>query len=258
VPKAPAQRALHFVRMALAGTARLLVPHRALERLRELRRHRLWRRNATRPVKEVFREIYARNLWGGAPGELCSGSGSAEELAIPYAEVIGRFVESHGLRTIVDLGCGDFSVGRLIASKRVRYIGIDVVDEVVRRNRDRHGAEGVEFVCLDITRDELPPGDLCLVRQVLQHLSNAEILVVLERTRGYPFIIVTEHLPPVDGVSRPNLDKPHGADTRLPEDSGVFLEEEPFRQRIVEILLDVPVREPLRRPGEHILTFRIR
>ena len=100
----------------------------------------------------------------------------------------------------------------------------------------------MEFVCFDITRDELPPGDLCLIRQVLQHLSNAEILAVLERTRGYPFVIVTEHLPPVCGVSRANLDKPHGADTRLLEGSGVFLEEEPFGQRIVETLLDVPVR----------------
>jgi hypothetical protein len=258
VPEAPALRALHSVRMALARAARLVVPHGALERVRELRRSRHRRRNAARTAEEVFREVYARNAWGGAPGELCSGSGSAEEFAIPYAEVIGRFVESHGLRTVVDLGCGDFSVGRLIASKRVRYIGVDVVDEVVRRNRDRHGAEGVEFVCLDITRDELPPGDLCLVRQVLQHLSNAEILAVLERTRGYPFVIVTEHLPPVDRVSRPNLDKPHGADTRILEDSGVFLEEEPFNQRIVETLLDVPVREPLRGPGERILTFRIR
>jgi SAM-dependent methyltransferase len=166
-------------------------------------------------------------------------------------------VESHGIRTVVDLGCGDFSVGRLIASKSARYIGVDIVDEVVRRNRQRHGAEGVEFLCLDMTKDELPPGDLCLVRQVLQHLSNVEILAVLERTRGYPFVIVTEHLPPVDAVSHPNLDKPHGADTRILEDSGVFLEEEPFGQRIVETLLEVPFREPLR-PGERILTFRIR
>ena len=244
--------------MALARVARLVVPHGTLERVRDLRRRRRRRRNAKRSVEEVFREVYARNAWGGTPGELCSGSGSAEEFAIPYAEAIGRFVESHGVRTILDLGCGDFSVGRLIASERVHYTGVDVVEDVVRRNRDRHGADNVEFVRLDITSDELPPGDLCLLRQVLQHLSNAEILAVLERTRRYPFVIVTEHLPPAGGASRPNLDKPHGPDTRLLEDSGVFLEEEPFRQRIVETLLDVPVREPLRRPGERIVTFRIR
>ena len=194
---------------------------------------------------------------GRVPGELYSGGGTAEEYAIPYADAIGRFVENHGIRTVVDLGCGDFSVGKRIASKRLRYVGVDVVEEVVRRNRDRYGAEGVEFVCLDITRDELPPGDLCLIRQVLQHLSNAEILAVLERTRGYPFVIVTEHLPQADSDSRPNLDKPHGADTRLLEGSGVFLEEEPFGQRIVETLLEVPFRESLR-SGERLLTFRIR
>lgn len=156
---------------------------------------------------------------------------------------------------MVDLGCGDFSVGRLIASTGVRYLGVDVVDEVVGRNRDRHSAAGVDFVCLDITADELPAGDLCLVRQ---HLSNAEILAVLERTRHYPFVIVTEHLPPEGVTMRPNIDKPHGADTRILDGSGVFLEEAPFRQRIVEILLDLPAREPLNLPGEHLRTFRIR
>jgi len=243
--------------MAMVRAAGLVLPQAALERAYALFLGRERRRNAARPIEEIFREVYANNTWGGPRGELCSGSGAAEEYAIPYAEAIGRFVEKHGIRSIVDLGCGDFSVGRLIASKRVRYIGVDVVDEVVRRNRDRHGAEGVEFVRLDITKDELPAGDLCLVRQVLQHLSNAEILSVIERTRGYEFVVVTEHLPPVKGASRPNLDKPHGADTRLLEGSGVFLEEEPFGQRIVETLLEVPFREPLR-PGERILTFRIR
>jgi SAM-dependent methyltransferase len=237
---------------------RAVLPASVLRRVRARRTSNLRERNATRSVKDVFREIYARNLWGGAPGKLCSGSGSAEEFAIPYAETIKRFVERHGLRTVVDLGCGDFSVGRLIASTGIRYIGVDVVDEVVRRNRERYGSEGVDFVCLDITADELPPGDLCLVRQVLQHLSNAEILAVLERTRGYPFVIVTEHLPPEGGALRPNIDKPHGEDTRLLEDSGVFLEEEPFRQRIVEILLELPVRQPLLRSGERLRTFRIR
>jgi len=140
----------------------------------------------------------------------------------------------------------------------MRYLGVDVVDEVVRRNRERYGSEAVDFACLDIIADELPAGDLCLVRQVLQHLSNAEILAVLERTRHYPFVIVTEHLPPEGVTMRPNIDKPHGADTRILDGWGVFLEEAPFRQRIVEVLLDLPAREPLNLPGEHLRTFRIR
>jgi SAM-dependent methyltransferase len=246
----------------LEATARALfravLPASALDRLRARRTAKSRRRNAALSVKQVFGEIYAGNVWGGAPGELCSGSGSAKEFAAPYAEAIRKFVGRHGIRTVVDLGCGDFSVGRLIASMGVRYIGVDVVDEVVRRNRERHGADGIDFVCLDITADELPAGDVCLVRQVLQHLSNSEILAVLERTWRYPFVIVTEHLPAEGTTAPPNIDKPHGADTRLLDDSGVFLEEEPFRQRIVEILLELPVEPPLRRAGERLLTFRIR
>jgi len=32
-----------------------------------------------------------------------------------------------------------------------------------------------QFLCLDIISDELPDGDLCLLREVLQHLSNREM-----------------------------------------------------------------------------------
>ena len=188
---------------------------------------------------------------------MCSGSGSAPEYAVPYAEAVNAFVERNGIRTIVDLGCGDFSVGRLLARPGVRYLGVDVVDEVVSRNRERFGSAEIEFVCLDATADVLPEGDVCLLRQVLQHLSNAEILAVLERTRRYRFVLVTEHLPPAGASARPNVDKPHGADTRLVDGSGVFLEEEPFRRKIVEVLLDLPVRPPLRDPGERLVTFRI-
>ena len=34
----------------------------------------------------------------------------------------------------------------------------------------------VDFRVLDITSDEIPPGDVCFVRQVLQHLSNQSII----------------------------------------------------------------------------------
>jgi hypothetical protein len=35
--------------------------------------------------------VYARNAWGGAPGELCSGAAvQRRNSPIPYAEVIGR------------------------------------------------------------------------------------------------------------------------------------------------------------------------
>lgn len=67
--------------------------------------------------------------------------------------------------------------------------------------------------------------DLCVVRQVLQHLSNDQITRVLKRLQPFKTAIVAEHHPA--RLLRPNLDKHTGADTRIEFDSGVYLEYPP-------------------------------
>ena len=57
---------------------------------------------------------------------------------------------------------------------------------------------------LDIAADYLPSGDCALLRQVLQHLSNAEVQNILRKITGFKYIILTEHLPNGDFI--PNKD----------------------------------------------------
>lgn len=77
------------------------------------------------------------------------------------------------------------------------------------------------FKCADITKDPLPAADLCLVRQVLQHLSNGEIINVLANLRNFSQILISEDVP-VQPKSF-NRDKPHGPDVRTYYGSGVYL-----------------------------------
>jgi len=139
----------------------------------------------------------------------------------------------------VDLGCGDFGVGSRLLAPDLRYTTIDIVPDLVEYNRKRFAGMSVEFKCLNIIDDELPKGDLCLVRQVLQHLSNAEILRILNKLRAYRFAIVTEHVYSGPGW-HPNVDKPHGPGTRIPARSGVFLDAPPFYCD-AETLMELPV-----------------
>lgn len=219
----------------------------------------LWRRAVLEPrrrrfrglaTREAFERIYAENLWGGAPGELCSGSGSADAVTGPYVECVQRFIADHGITEVADLGCGDFQVGRQLLTPGLRYVGVDLVRPLIRRNQERFGREGVRFESLDLVQDRLPPAELALLRQVLQHLSNEEILSILKNTEQYPHVLVTEHLPLGKDV-RPNLDKPHGPDTRLYDRSGVFLDLPPFSLR-TRVLLETPIA-----PGEVLRTVRV-
>jgi SAM-dependent methyltransferase len=219
----------------------------------------LWRRIVLEPrrrafraldTRETFERIYAENLWGGDAGEFSSGSGSSDPVTGPYVACVRRFIEEHAIRDVADLGCGDFQVGRRLLAPGLRYVGVDVVRPLIERNQARYAGEGVRFEARDLVRDALPAGELALIRQVLQHLSNDEIARILENTKPYRYLLVTEHVPLGDDV-RPNLDKPHGPDTRLYDRSGVFLDLPPFSLR-TRVLLETELA-----PGEVLRTVLV-
>lgn len=183
--------------------------------------------NRERTAESVFSEIYANNLWGGREGEFNSGAGSAGEAARLYLDGINAFIRSRDVSSVVDIGCGDYSVGQRISCDR--YTGIDVVPAVISHHAAAFGNGHRSFVCMDAAGPEsLPSGDLCLVRQVLQHLSNAQILAILEKLKQYRYAIVTEHQPAVRDFVSFNRDKVHGRHTRLYGGSGVYLDHPPF------------------------------
>jgi len=76
-------------------------------------------------------------------------------------------------------------------------------------------------VLLNAVADSLPPGDVVILKQVLQHLRNADIAAIVEKLAQYPTWIVCEHLPAGPFVA--NVDKPTDAEIRLHRRSGVVL-----------------------------------
>lgn len=195
--------------------------------------------------EQVFTDIYERNAWGGDAGSYCSGKGSSIGTIVdPYVAVVGRLADERGFRGLVfvDIGCGDFSVGRRLAPLASRYVGADVVGPLVERNQREFGDERTSFVKLDATRDELPPGDVCFLRQVLQHLGNDQISRILPKLRRYRWVFVTEHHPSPNPQIVPNVDKVHGGHIRLYSNSGVFLDQPPFSlpAESLELVLELP------------------
>jgi SAM-dependent methyltransferase len=196
-------------------------------------------RDRSRSAREVFSEVYTMNLWGGAKGELYSGPGSRFTAAKLYSATVIKFIEDHKIKTVVDLGCGDFEIGKNIALHCDKYIGIDVAPNVIARNTQLFATESIRFVEVDITREDLPDADLCLVRQVFQHMSNREILQVLLKARKYKYLIVTEHQP--NDPLKLNRDKVHGAGTRVDFRSGVYLDKPPFSVKGLDLLIEASV-----------------
>lgn len=241
----------------LKGIVRAVLPDTLRHKISLIRVDRSRRADLDKTTQQVFTDIYVKNVWGGNTGEFYSGSGSETHLAEPYIRLVQFFIQEHGIRTVVDLGCGDFRIGRHIAEVAQTYIGVDIVDALVERNCKEFGKKGVDFLCLDIVNDELPKGDLCLIRQVLQHLSNEQICAILPKIRQYRYTLVTEHYPTPSSTIVPNVDKPHGPDTRLLDNSAVYLDLPPFNVQGVETLLQVDDPQCLIADGQTIRTMLI-
>ncbi|WP_394371936.1 class I SAM-dependent methyltransferase [Salegentibacter mishustinae] len=179
-------------------------------------------------------QIYENNLWGGNLSEFFSGDGSHNpELVNPYLETVTSFLAAFETPPVVcDLGCGDFNIGKELVNHSKKYIGIDIVPELIANNKKTFKANNLEFHSLDIAEDELPVADCVILRQVLQHLSNTEIKSVVEKLYDYKYVILTEHLPEED--FEPNKDIISGQGIRLKKQSGVNLLEPPFDFKVVE------------------------
>jgi len=219
------------------------------------------RRNVGRTAEEVFAEVYEKGLWGSrnaaVPGSqelFHSGSGSRGAVSARYVATIRGFLGETGARTVVDVGCGDFSVASGFVDQLDEYVGIDVVDSLIRRNSADFGRPGIRFLKANAAREELPKADVCLIRQVLQHLSNDEVSAILRGAAHFRWVIVTEHEPAPRRRTGPNRDKPHGPDTRLDSGSWVDIAAPPFECTPVTELANVPADEPLYSPGEVIRT----
>jgi SAM-dependent methyltransferase len=212
----------------LRNAFRRLAPRRLVDRYRRWRYGKTWFDPHGMSVRQTFAQIYRDNVWGGPAGEFYSGPGSDPEVAAAYVGSVQAFLRDHGVRSVVDVGCGDFRIGAQLAAAGVEYTGVDVVPELIAHHQAAFARPGVTFLCRDATAEELPPGDVCLVRQVLQHLSNAQIAAVLRHARHFRFLIVTEHVLPDGRAAGVNRDIHHGNETRVDLGSYVALDRPPF------------------------------
>ena len=185
------------------------------------------------PTKAAMNQIYEQHLWGGKTFDFYSGQGSHNsEIITPYLEAVTSFLKSHNnTLSICDLGCGDFNIGKHLTRYTKKYIAIDIVEDLIDRNKTKFKEDHLEFHCLDIAKDKLPNADCIILRQVLQHLSNLEIQSIVEKLGSYKYIILTEHLP--NGNFTPNKDIISGQGIRLKHNSGVDLLKTPFNLKVL-------------------------
>ncbi len=184
-------------------------------------------------VSQAFERIYTNAEWGAAPdgGRYWSGNGSHPEHSAAYETYIVALIDANPwIGSNVDIGCGDFQVSARILSRVGRpldYTGLDVVRPLIEHHNQTHAGPSRRFICCDASSEPVPQGDLGIIRQILQHLSNAQAKAILEQAaRTFKAVVIVESLP-LEPKS-PNLDIGHGVTTRVALGSGIYIDEPPF------------------------------
>jgi SAM-dependent methyltransferase len=166
----------------------------------------------TADLQSTFETIYKRSIWGGG-----SGAGSDLRNTVVYVAYVQHLMDHLGVQSIVDLGCGDWRFSKHLKFDDRRYLGVDVVGSVIAANQAAYGSETIRFERADVTTFEIPPCDLLLCKDVLQHLSNANVRAILDRSQGARIALFTNDYHPA------NEDCPNGSTRPLDITAPPFL-----------------------------------
>lgn len=155
----------------------------------------------SREMRRVFTGIHDAQSWGDCESK--SGPGSTRERAATFLPDLIALVRRLQIRTLLDAPCGDFNWAQPLADSVQRYVGVDVVPDLILENRRRWSSPHRKFLCRDMVAQRLPAADLILSRDALVHLCQKDIHATLANFRrtGAEYLLVTTFL-----GERPNDD----------------------------------------------------
>ena len=137
-------------------------------------------------MENIFTNIYNTKRWGNNKSkdyEGSSGQGSSVKYNEKYIEIVKKVISDYKINNIVDLGCGDFRIGRLIYDDiNVLYTGYDTYKKIIDFNTAQHPESKYTFKHLDFytNKENIIEGDMCILKDVLQHWSLHEIYSFLD------------------------------------------------------------------------------
>lgn len=144
-------------------------------------------------TEDIFTKIYQSNFWGDR--ESVSGTGSNLHSTRIIRLEIPKLLLKYNIESLLDAPCGDFYWMREIISELSikKYIGVDIVADLVKRNNEKYKNETISFLHLDLINDQLPAVDLVLCRDCILHFSHKDMLTALRNLKnsGAKYVLMT-------------------------------------------------------------------
>ena len=138
----------------------------------------------------IFTSIFESRHWvqddDKLPNEYISISGHGSNINTGQSNNLISsmtiFFEKYQINSILDMPCGDFLwMHELLEKKKeMKYLGIDIVDKIIKENKNKYENDKIKFSSFDIvnfhTEDKF---DLVFMRDFFIHINNSDIQKIL-------------------------------------------------------------------------------
>lgn len=143
------------------------------------------------PIEKVFTEIFNSKRW--LFDTSISGPGSEIEFMSHVLENIRLLFKQLKVKTLLDIPCGDFNWMQHMNLSGVEYLGADIVEELIEKNKKHFQNDNIRFKRMDITTEQLPMYDLILIKDCFVHFSYEHIFNSLKTIKesGSTYLMMT-------------------------------------------------------------------
>src|SRR5947207_1479160 len=123
----------------------------------------------TDPVEKLFTDIYRTNFWQSS--ESVSGPGSELRVTQRMSRELTALIKRFKITSIADAPCGDCNWVKFVDLAGCRYIGFDIVQDLIERNQKMFGLFK-EFQHANLIENVIETVDLIICRDMLAHLTD--------------------------------------------------------------------------------------
>lgn len=139
--------------------------------------------------------------FGSGRPETSCGAGSTLANTISIRTFLPHIFKDLQIGSVLDAPCGDFNWMAHTDLSGIDYCGVDYDPEHLSVAGERssvpisYAPKSKRLIELDIVNDPLPPCDLVLCREFLQHLPNEQVHNVIRNIRasGAKWLLATSH-----------------------------------------------------------------
>ncbi len=148
----------------------------------------------TQGHENVFDYIYKKKFWQNA--ESVSGWGSTLEITKELRPRLEKLLGDLNVKSFLDVPCGDFNWMKEVNFGETKYIGGDIVRDLVTELNQRYESDKRSFIHLDVATGKLPDVEMIFIRDCFIHLNNTLVENALRNIASSSIkYFVTTHAP---------------------------------------------------------------